>query len=226
MTQRPAFVALGGGLCASVATWWQLRTEALYESAGQRLAKVQHPTQQLNDVVRRPIMFTLRDDVFFKKHSGYHLLMGPAGSGKSVAVAAAAEGKAGVLRVKIGAGDDVVKRILRSLRPTWWLSSLAYDSMVVAHADLDTLRPVFRAAIAATTLVDKDWVPTVILDLEQGLGEGEIKDACRVAKLLTAEFSLAAVVVVAHDASLPGLPSDVARQVRVDSFASFLSISN
>ena len=210
--QRPAFVALGGGLCASVATWWQLRTEALYESAGQRLAKMQHPTQQLN-VVRRPMMFTLRDDVFFKKHSGYHLLMGPAGSGKSVAVAAAAEGKAGVLRVKIGAGDDVVKRILRSLRPTWWLSSFAYDSMVVAHADLDTLRPVFRAAIAATTQVDKDWVPTVILDLEQGLGEGEIKDACRVAKLLTAEFSLAAVVVVAHDASLPGLPSDVARQV-------------
>jgi hypothetical protein len=189
---------------------------------------MQHPTQQLNmNIVRRPMMFTLRDDVFFKKHSGYHLLMGPAGSGKSVAVAAAAEGKAGVLRVKIGAGDDVVKRILRSLRPTWWLSSFAYDSMVVAYADLDTLRPVFRAAaIAATTLVDKDWVPTVILDLEQGLGEGEIKDACRVAKLLTAEFSLAAVVVVAHDASLPGLPSDVARQVRVDSFAFFLSISN
>lgn len=160
---------------------------------------------------------------YFHKHVGYCLLLGPRGCGKSVAAFSAALDETtgqpleGVLCVKASCGEDVVKLILRRLAPTGiaCVTSWAFDSLV-ASADLDTLRPVFRAAAEeyrrAHPSGHEDWVPTVIFELDRGLDPKDVGDVCRVAKLLTSEFSLASVVILC-DASITGIPSDIARQV-------------
>ena len=123
-------------------------------------------------------------------------------------------------------GEDTVKHILRMLAPHD-ATKYAFDEEVES-ADLDTLTPVFKAAIQAhksqvVVKADKSsepaasgdgWVPTVIIDVDRNLMPDDVADVCRVAKLLACEKRIAAVVLVLSDAGTTGIPADLSRQAR------------
>jgi len=131
-----------------------------------------------------------------------------------------------VLLLKAKRGEDAVHHILRALAPKD-ATKAAFDDMV-KEANLDTLTPVFKAAIEAhrSQVVAKakgdkssepaasgdGWVPTVIIELDRNLQPDDVAEVCRVAKLLACEEKVAAVVLVLSDAGTTGIPPDISRQ--------------
>jgi len=131
-----------------------------------------------------------------------------------------------VLLLKAKRGEDAVHHILRALAPND-ATKAAFDDMV-KEAELDTLTPVFKAAIEAhrSQVVAKakgdkssepaasgdGWVPTVIIELDRNLQPDDVAEVCRVAKLLACEQKVAAVVLVLSDAGTTGIPPDTSRQ--------------
>ncbi len=223
-----AWIVTAGVFAAVVA--WSSRADGLVDAAGLRLAKsvadraTPKSVSKSQSTVPRVIVETLRK-VYFRKHPGYYLLVGPRGCGKTFAALSAAFEETtglpyeGVLWVRANNGDDAVKHILRKLAPTGisGVTSWAFENMV-ASADLDTVRPVLEAAAKeyrrTHPTAPEDWVPTIIIELDRGLDPKDVGEVCRVAKLLTSEYSLASVVLVLSDAGTAGIPSDIARQVR------------
>ena len=124
---------------------------------------------------------------------------------------------------------DAVHLVLRALAPKD-ATKAAFDDMV-KEANLDTLTPVFKAAIEAhrsqvvtkakgdkssepAASDDDGWVPTVIIELDRNLKPDDVADVCRVAKHLACEKEIAAVVLVLSDAGTTGIPADLSRQAR------------
>ena len=123
---------------------------------------------------------------------------------------------------------DAVHLVLRALAPKD-ATKAAFDDMA-KEANLDTLTPVFKAAIEAhrSQVVAKakgdkssepaasgdGWVPTVIIELDRNLQPDDVAEVCRVAKLLACEQKVAAVVLVLSDAGTTGIPADLSRQAR------------
>ena len=103
---------------------------------------------------------------------------------------------------------DAVHLVLSALAPKD-ATKAAFDDMV-KEAELDTLTPVFKAAIEAhrSQVVAKakgdkssepaasgdGWVPTVIIEVDRNLQPDDVADVCRVAKHLACEKRIAAVV--------------------------------
>ena len=133
--------------------------------------------------------------------------------------------------MKAKRGEDAVHHILRALAPHD-ATKAAFDDMV-KEANLDTLTPVFKAAIEAhrsqvvtkakgdkssepAASDDDGWVPTVIIELDRNLQPDDVAEVCRVAKLLACEKRIAAVVLVLSDAGYysHGVPPDSSRQAR------------
>ena len=130
--------------------------------------------------------------------------------------------------MKAKRGEDAVHHILRALAPND-ATKAEFDDMV-KEAELDTLTPVFKAAIEAhrSQVVAKakgdkssepaasgdGWVPTVIIELDRNLEPKDVADVCRVAKHLACEEEIAAVVLVLSDAGTTGIPPDLSRQAR------------
>lgn len=213
------------------------KVPALQAAAGAALAKstaeptlssAQQPTSNsgLNPfaTVQRELEGVLRE-TYFRPTGKYSAVLGPRGCGKSVVALAAAYDRvgdgfaptacSGVLWIIAKHHGDAVQQILRKLGPGDGTQS-AFDAMVKI-ADLETLVPVFRAAIAAYKATHpkapEEWVPTVIMELDRGLSPNDVGEVCRVAKWLACEKCLAAVVLVLSDAGTSGIPSDKARQV-------------
>ena len=218
--------------------------EALYKAAGARLAA------SLADIGRDDVQpwsaplieRTLESDlrrVCNRVTGKYYMVVGPRGCGKtSTAVAAACERRdgttltprPGVLLLKANAGENAVHLILSALAPND-ATKAAFDDLVMAAAKLDTLTPVFKAAIEAhrsqvvtkakgdkssepAASDDDGWVPTVIIELDRNLEPKDVADVCRVAKHLACEKEIAAVVLVLSDAGTTGIPADLSRQAR------------
>ena len=130
--------------------------------------------------------------------------------------------------MKANVGENAVHHILRALAPQD-ATKAAFDDMV-KEAELDTLTPVFKAAIEAhrSQVVAKakgdkssepaasgdGWVPTVIIELDRNLQPDDVAEVCRVAKHLACEQRIAAVVLVLSDAGTTGIPPDFSRQAR------------
>ena len=210
--------------------------QALYKAAGARLAESVAMVPSSTPFLERELEKNLRR-VYHRISGKYNLVVGPRGCGKtSTAVAAACERRdgttltprPGVLLLKANAGENAVHHILRALAPND-ATKAAFDDMV-KEAELDTLTPVFKAAIEAhrSQVVAKakgdkssepaasgdGWVPTVIIELDRNLEPKDVADVCRVAKHLACEQRIAAVVLVLSDAGTTGIPPDFSRQAR------------
>ena len=210
--------------------------QALYKAAGARLAESVVMVPGSTPLLERELEKDLRH-VYHRITGKYNLVVGPRGCGKtSTAVAAACERRdgttltprPGVLLLKAKRGEDAVHHILRALAPHD-ATKAAFDDMV-KEAELDTLTPVFKAAIEAhrSQVVAKakrdnssepaasgdGWVPTVIIELDRNLEPKEVADVGRVAKHLACEQRIAAVVLVLSDAGTTGIPPDLTRQAR------------
>ena len=210
--------------------------QALYKAAGARLAESVVKVPGSTPFLERELEKDLRR-VYHRVNEDYCMVVGPRGCGKtSTAVAAACERRdgttltprPGVLLLKAKRGEDAVHHILRALAPHD-ATKAAFDDMV-KEAELDTLTPVFKAAIEAhrSQVVAKakgdkssepaasgdGWVPTVIIELDRNLKPDDVADVCRVAKHLACEEEIAAVVLVLSDAGTTGIPPDTSRQAR------------
>ena len=211
--------------------------QALYKAAGARLAESVAMVPGSTPFLERELEKDLRR-VYHRVTGKYNLVVGPRGCGKtSTAVAAACERRdgttltprPGVLLLKADNKGDAVHHILRALAPHD-ATKAAFDDMV-KEANLDTLTPVFKAAIEAhksqvvakakgdkssepAASDDDGWVPTVIIELDRNLEPKDVADVCRVAKHLACEEEIAAVVLVLSDAGTTGIPPDLSRQAR------------
>ena len=210
--------------------------QALFKAAGARLAESVAMVPGRAPFLERELEKDLRR-VYHRKSSEYMMVVGPRGCGKtSTAVAAACERRdgttltphPGALLLKANRGEDAVHLILSALAPND-ATKEAFDAQVKA-AKLDTLVPIFKAAIEAhrsqaaakakgdksnkPAASDDGWVPTVIIDLDRNLAPEDVADVCRVAKLLACEESIAVVVLVLSDAGTAGIPPDSSRQAR------------
>ena len=214
--------------------------EAFYKVAGARLAASNVGLDDVQPWSAPLIERTLESDlrrVCNRVTGKYYMVVGPRGCGKTSTAVAATCGwrdgttltpSPGVLLLRANRGEDTVKHILRMLAPHD-ATKYAFDEEVES-ADLDTLTPVFKAAIQAhksqvVVKADKSsepaasgdgWVPTVIIDVDRNLMPDDVADVCRVAKLLACEKKIAAVVLVLSDAGYysHGVPPDSSRQAR------------
>jgi hypothetical protein len=213
--------------------------QALYKAAGARLAEsvADSEVPSSTPLLERELEKDLRR-VYHRVTGKYNLVVGPRGCGKtSTAVAAACERRdgttltprPGVLLLKADNKGDAVHLVLRALAPKD-ATKAAFDDMV-KEANLDTLTPVFKAAIEAhksqvvakakgdkssepAASDDDGWVPTVIIEVDRNLEPKDVADVCRVAKHLACEQRIAAVVLVLSDAGTTGIPPDLTRQAR------------
>jgi hypothetical protein len=216
--------------------------QALYKAAGARLAESVAMVPSSTPLLERELEKDVRS-VCHRLTNNYYLLVGPRGCGKtSTAVAAGCERRdgttltprPGVLLLKADNKGDAVHHILRALAPHD-ATKAAFDDMV-KEANLDTLTPVFKAAIEAhksqvvakakgdkssepAASDDDGWVPTVIIEVDRNLKPDDVADVCRVAKHLACEQKVAAVVLVLSDAGTTGIPPDDSRQARAHTSA-------